>query len=98
MASFMIDRRSRRNAAPFKVRWTRTLRRSIGSTLRRARSSSPRRSRARAAFAASVNAGTVDDHIGRFRQLAEAGVSEVVLRLVDGDSLEPMKAVIDAFR
>ena len=43
----MIVRRSRRNAAPFSVRCTRMLRRSIGSTLRRARSSSPSRSSAR---------------------------------------------------
>ena len=46
-ASDMMVRRSRRNAAPFSVRCTSTLRRSIGSILRRARSSSPRRSSAR---------------------------------------------------
>ena len=46
-ASPMIERRSRRNAAPFNVRCTSTLRRSSGSTLRRARSSSPSRSSAR---------------------------------------------------
>ena len=36
-----------------------------------------------ARYAAAVNAGTVDDQIGRFRQLAEAGVQEVVIRLPD---------------
>ena len=56
------------------------------------------RGRRAAAFVASVNAGTVEDHVGRFRQLAEAGVSEVVVRLADPRSLEPMAAVIAAFR
>ena len=36
-----------------------------------------------AKFAAAVNAGTVNDHIGRFRELAEAGVAEVMVRLPD---------------
>lgn len=55
--------------------------------------------RARAAVA--LNAGTVRDHVGRFRELAEAGVSEVMVRLVDqpgGGSMEQMAAVISAFR
>jgi hypothetical protein len=40
----------------------------------------PRRTTA-ARYAAEVNAGTVNDHVGRFRQLAEAGVQEVMVRL-----------------
>ena len=54
-----------------------------------------------ARFAASVNAGTVDDHIGRFRALAEAGAAEVMVRLLDLDdpaSLDRMRPVIAAFR
>ncbi|MGH8822999.1 MAG: TIGR03560 family F420-dependent LLM class oxidoreductase [Jiangellaceae bacterium] len=54
-----------------------------------------------ARFAASVNAGTVDDHIGRFRELAEAGAAEVMVRPLDLDdpaSLERMQPVIAAFR
>lgn len=34
-----------------------------------------------ARYAASVNAGTVADHVGRFRAFADAGVGEVVVRL-----------------
>ena len=49
-------------------------------------------------LAASVNAGTVDDQIGRFRQLAEAGVSEVMVRLPEPESIELMAEVIAAFR
>ena len=59
----------------------------------------PRQDPAR--FAASVNAGTVDDHIGRFRALAEAGAAEVMVRLLDRDdpaSLDRMRPVIAAFR
>jgi alkanesulfonate monooxygenase SsuD/methylene tetrahydromethanopterin reductase-like flavin-dependent oxidoreductase (luciferase family) len=59
----------------------------------------PRQDPAR--FAASVNAGTVDDHIGRFRALAEAGAVEVMVRLLDLDdpaSLDRMRPVIAAFR
>jgi F420-dependent oxidoreductase-like protein len=54
-----------------------------------------------ARFAAEVNAGTVDDHIGRCRRLAEAGVSEVMLRLPDltnPEPLERMARVIAAIR
>ena len=54
-----------------------------------------------ARYAATVNAGTVDDHIGRFRELAEAGVSEVMVRLPDLTDAEPlsrMAKVIAAFR
>ncbi|HEY7593372.1 MAG TPA: TIGR03560 family F420-dependent LLM class oxidoreductase [Actinophytocola sp.] len=60
----------------------------------------PRRQDA-ASYAAAVHAGTVDDHIGRFRELAEAGVAEVMVRLPDLTSPEPlvrMAKVIAAFR
>ena len=48
-----------------------------------------------------MHAGTVDDQIGRFRELAEAGVGEVAVRLVDLVDAEPiarMAPVIAAFR
>ena len=55
-----------------------------------------------ARYAATVNAGTIDDQIGRFRELAEAGASEVMLSLPDlDDNLTPidtMAEVISAFR
>ena len=35
------------------------------------------------AFAARVNAGTVNDHVGRLRQLAEAGVQTAIVSLPD---------------
>jgi alkanesulfonate monooxygenase SsuD/methylene tetrahydromethanopterin reductase-like flavin-dependent oxidoreductase (luciferase family)/predicted kinase len=54
--------------------------------------------RPRDAYAASVHAGTVTDHIGRFRELVEAGVSEVMVRLPHSDCLAPMSRVIAAFR
>jgi alkanesulfonate monooxygenase SsuD/methylene tetrahydromethanopterin reductase-like flavin-dependent oxidoreductase (luciferase family) len=53
-----------------------------------------------ARYAAAVNAGTVDDHIGRFRQLAEAGVQEVMIRLPDLTDRAPLSLagkVIAAF-
>jgi F420-dependent oxidoreductase-like protein len=59
------------------------------------------RARSAAQFAASVNAGTVDDHVGRFRELAEAGVAEAMVRLpdlTDAGPLERMAKVIAAFR
>jgi alkanesulfonate monooxygenase SsuD/methylene tetrahydromethanopterin reductase-like flavin-dependent oxidoreductase (luciferase family) len=59
------------------------------------------RTRSAAAYAASVNAGTVADHVGRCRELAEAGASEVMVRLVDiGEpgALERFGRVITAFR
>ena len=34
-------------------------------------------------FAAQTNAGTVEDHIGRLRELADAGVDEVIVSFVD---------------
>ncbi len=48
-----------------------------------------------------MNAGTIADHIGRFRELAEAGASEVMVRLPDLEDaapLERMAKVISAFR
>jgi F420-dependent oxidoreductase-like protein len=60
-----------------------------------------RRGQDPARYAAEVNAGTVDDQIARFRQLAEAGVAEVMLRLADLTEpapLERMAKVIAAFR
>jgi F420-dependent oxidoreductase-like protein len=59
------------------------------------------RTRGRAGYASAANAGTVGDHVGRFRELAEAGVREVMVRLpdlADMDSLERMAKVISAFR
>jgi F420-dependent oxidoreductase-like protein len=52
-------------------------------------------------YAAAVNAGTVADHVGRFRELAEAGAAEVMIRLpdlTDPAPLERMAKVIAAFR
>jgi F420-dependent oxidoreductase-like protein len=54
-----------------------------------------------ARYAATVNAGTVADHVGRFRQLAEAGAREVVIRLpglTDGTPLALAADAIAAFR
>jgi alkanesulfonate monooxygenase SsuD/methylene tetrahydromethanopterin reductase-like flavin-dependent oxidoreductase (luciferase family) len=54
-----------------------------------------------ARYAASVNAGTVDDHVGRFRELAEAGAREVMIRLPDLTDARPLERaaqVIAAFR
>lgn len=59
------------------------------------------RGRDPAKFAAEVNAGTVADQVGRFRELAEAGVAEVMVSLpdlTDPAPLERMAAVITAFR
>ncbi len=52
-------------------------------------------------YAVAVNAGTINDQIGRFRELAEAGVTEVMVRLpdlTDASPLERMAKVIAAFR
>jgi alkanesulfonate monooxygenase SsuD/methylene tetrahydromethanopterin reductase-like flavin-dependent oxidoreductase (luciferase family) len=52
------------------------------------------------AFAARTNAATVDDHIGRFRQLAEAGVDTAIVALpdlTDDGALECFGEVIKAF-
>jgi F420-dependent oxidoreductase-like protein len=54
-----------------------------------------------ARWVATVHAGTVDDQVGRFRELAEVGVGEVAVRLVDLVDAEPisrMAPVIAAFR
>jgi alkanesulfonate monooxygenase SsuD/methylene tetrahydromethanopterin reductase-like flavin-dependent oxidoreductase (luciferase family)/predicted kinase len=51
-----------------------------------------------ARYAAAVNAGTVDDQIGRFRELSEAGVAEVMISLPDLDTLDAVADVISAFR
>jgi F420-dependent oxidoreductase-like protein len=54
-----------------------------------------------ARFAAAINAGTVDDHVGRFRELAEAGAAEVMVRLADLTDAAPIDRfarVIKAFR
>jgi F420-dependent oxidoreductase-like protein len=54
-----------------------------------------------ARYAAAVNAGTVEDHIGRFRHLAEAGVQEAMIRLPDLTDPAPLDRaakVISAFR
>jgi alkanesulfonate monooxygenase SsuD/methylene tetrahydromethanopterin reductase-like flavin-dependent oxidoreductase (luciferase family) len=51
--------------------------------------------------AAALNAGTVDDHVGRFRQLADEGVREVMVRLPDPgdpDQIQQLATVIAAFR
>jgi hypothetical protein len=48
-----------------------------------------------------VHAGTVADHVGRFRDLADAGVREVMVRLPDLTDTAPLGAfseVIAAFR
>jgi alkanesulfonate monooxygenase SsuD/methylene tetrahydromethanopterin reductase-like flavin-dependent oxidoreductase (luciferase family)/predicted kinase len=54
-----------------------------------------------ARWAATVHAGTVTDQVGRFRELAEAGVAEIAVRLVDladGEAVARMAPVIAAFR
>ncbi len=60
----------------------------------------PRRSDS-ARAAARLNAGTVKDQVGRFRELAEAGVGEAIVRLrdpLDAGAMEQMAHVISAFR
>ena len=53
-------------------------------------------------FAAQVNAGTTDDQIGRVRELADAGVTDVIVSLPDlgvaDDAVERWEDVISAFR
>jgi alkanesulfonate monooxygenase SsuD/methylene tetrahydromethanopterin reductase-like flavin-dependent oxidoreductase (luciferase family)/predicted kinase len=49
-------------------------------------------------YAATVNAGTVDDQIGRFRELSEAGVAEVMISLPDLGTIDAAADVISAFR
>ncbi len=51
--------------------------------------------------AAALHAGTVEDHVGRFRELADDGVREVMLRVpdpADSGQMEQLAAVIAAFR
>ena len=60
----------------------------------------PRR-RSAESYAAGVHAGTVQDHVERFRALAGAGVAEVMVRLVDvadPSAVARMGAVITALR
>jgi F420-dependent oxidoreductase-like protein len=52
------------------------------------------------AYAARVNAATVDDHVGRFRKLADAGVQTAIVSLPDLSGTEPLERfsqVIAAF-
>jgi len=53
------------------------------------------------AFAARTNAATIDDHIGRFRELADAGVQTAIVNLPDLSGTAPVERfaeVIAAFR
>jgi alkanesulfonate monooxygenase SsuD/methylene tetrahydromethanopterin reductase-like flavin-dependent oxidoreductase (luciferase family) len=53
------------------------------------------------AFAARVNAATAEDHVGRFRELAEAGVQTAIVSMPLRHGDEPVRAfaeVIAAFR
>jgi F420-dependent oxidoreductase-like protein len=52
-------------------------------------------------FAPSVNAGTIEDQVGRFRDLADAGVQTAIVSLpdiADLASVERFATVIDAYR
>jgi F420-dependent oxidoreductase-like protein len=51
-------------------------------------------------FAARTNAGTIDDHVGRFRKLADAGVQTAIVNLPDLSDVAPVERfaeVIAAF-
>lgn len=53
------------------------------------------------AYAAAVNAGTVDDHVGRFRELADAGVQLAIVNLPDLTDEAPVTRfgeIIERFR
>jgi len=53
-----------------------------------------------AQFGAAVNAGTIDDQIGRFRTLAEAGVQAAILSVVgvvDASEIRRLAPIVDAF-
>ena len=53
------------------------------------------------AYAAAVNAATIDDHVGRFRALAEAGVQTAIVNLPDLADTAPVERfaeVIAAYR
>jgi F420-dependent oxidoreductase-like protein len=43
------------------------------------------------AYAARTNAGTIDDHIGHYRQLAEAGVQTAIVNLPDLSGTDPVE-------
>jgi alkanesulfonate monooxygenase SsuD/methylene tetrahydromethanopterin reductase-like flavin-dependent oxidoreductase (luciferase family) len=43
------------------------------------------------AYAAAVNAGTIDDHVGRVRALADAGVQTAIVNLPDLAGAEPVE-------
>ena len=47
------------------------------------------------AYAAAVNAATVDDHVGRFRGLAEAGVQTAIVNLPDLADTAPVERFAD---
>ena len=52
------------------------------------------------AYAARVSAGTVEDHVGRFRELADAGVDTAIVNMPDvhePDSVARFAKVIAAF-
>ncbi|HEV7653755.1 MAG TPA: TIGR03560 family F420-dependent LLM class oxidoreductase [Mycobacteriales bacterium] len=69
--------------------------RSLTAAIDRARPRDPAR------YAASVNAGTIPDHISRFRHLANSGAREVMIRLPDLTDPSPLATaakVIAAFR
>ena len=50
-------------------------------------------------FAGRVNAATVEDHVGRFRELAEAGVQTAIVNLPDVsvDAVERFSQIVGAF-
>ena len=53
------------------------------------------------AYAAGVNAGTVEEHVGRFRELAQAGVDTAIVNMPDmhePEALPRFAQVITAFR
>ncbi len=71
-------------------------RRSLAETLDRLRASHQSAEQ----LAEVLNAGTVADHVGRFRELAEAGVQHAIVAVPDAADLDSIRAfggVIDAF-
>jgi alkanesulfonate monooxygenase SsuD/methylene tetrahydromethanopterin reductase-like flavin-dependent oxidoreductase (luciferase family) len=50
------------------------------------------------AFAARVNAATIDDQIGRFRELGEAGVQTAIVSLPDIDDAEALPRFAEVIR
>jgi hypothetical protein len=60
-----------------------------------------RRGVSRQRAASDLNAATVDDHVGRFRALADAGVKEAVIRVpdpLDSSVMEQVAKVIRSFQ